>query len=135
MHGECTEIGGMHLAAVGGSNPTIFDTPFELSEENLYSMLRPISKNGMILMTHAPAHGRLDTIPSGLNVGSTGIRRIVDEFSPVLALSGHIHEAIGAVRFGDTLFVNPGPARDGRSALVTLDGGAASAELLGPLSR
>jgi len=123
MHGKSTEIDGYYIAGLGGSNPTIFDTPFELEEDVLESMLRPISKKGMILMTHAPAFGTLDRIPSGVHVGSHAIRKILDDYHPVLALSGHIHEDMGTMTVGSTLCINPGPARDGRCAIIDMAGG------------
>lgn len=129
MHGRTAVLGGFHVAGLGGSNPTIFDTPFELDEETIYEMLRPISKKGMILMVHAPPYGINDMIPSGLNVGSKSVLRIVKEFEPILVLSGHIHEDYGIKHIGVTTFVNPGPAKDGMYALVEADSGAVKAEL------
>lgn len=132
MHGKGTEIDGQYFAGIGGSNITIFGTPFELTEDELHKGLKPISRKGMVLMTHVPSYGILDTIPSGQNVGSKSVKRIVEEFKPVVALSGHVHEAIGAIEKDGTLFVNPGPARDGYSAIVDLNEGKAEAILLGP---
>ncbi|MCL2149031.1 MAG: metallophosphoesterase family protein [Methanomassiliicoccaceae archaeon] len=130
MHGKAAVLGGFHLAGLGGSNPTIFDTPFELGEDVIYDMLRPVSKEGMVLMVHAPPYGVNDRIPSGLSVGSTSVKRIVEEFRPVLVLSGHIHEDYGVRHIEGTTFVNPGPAKDGMYAVVEVDGGAVSARLL-----
>ncbi|MEM3567855.1 MAG: metallophosphoesterase, partial [Thermoplasmata archaeon] len=49
--------------------------------------------------------------------------RIVQEKKPVAVLCGHIHEAAGIERiFGNTLVVNPGPAKHGRYALVEVEG-------------
>jgi len=129
MHGKTTKLDEFHVAGLGGSNPTIFDTPFELDEETIYEMLRPISKEGMILMVHAPPFGINDMIPSGLNVGSSSILKIVKEFRPILVLSGHIHEDYGVKHIDGTTFVNPGPAKDGMYALVEVDRGAVRAEL------
>lgn len=133
MHGRFINMGGLHVAGLGGSNPTIFNTPFELSEKDIYEKLKPISKEGMVLMVHAPPLGYNDVIPSGLNVGSESILRIVEEFSPVLVLSGHIHEAFGVIVDNGTTFVNPGPAKDGRCAIVTVEDGKVEAKLLGPM--
>lgn len=132
MHGKGTVIDGQYFAGLGGSNITIFDTPFELTEDELYKGLKPISKKGMVMMTHVPSFGILDTIPSGQNVGSRSVKKIVDEFRPIIALSGHVHEAIGAVEHEGTLFVNPGPAREGYCAIIDLKDGKAKATLLGP---
>jgi Icc-related predicted phosphoesterase len=129
MHGRTTKLNGFYMAGLGGSNPTIFDTPFELDEETIYKMLKSISKEGMILMVHAPPHGINDMIPSGLNVGSTSILKIVKEFRPILVLSGHIHEDYGIKHIDGTTFVNPGPAKEGMYAVVEVDEGAVWARL------
>ncbi len=129
MHGKTTTLNGFHVAGLGGGNPSIFKVPFELEEDTIYDMLKPISKEGMILMVHAPPYGINDMISSGLNVGSTGILKIVKEFRPILVLSGHIHEDYGIKHIDGTTFVNPGPAKDGMYALVEVDNGAVKAEL------
>lgn len=133
MHGKSIDLDGYKLVGLGGSNITIFNTTFELTEEELYDGLDLISSEGMILMTHAPSHGILDEIPSGLNVGSPAVRRIVEKYHPVLALSGHIHEAIGVEKIGDTVFCNPGPARDGHCAAIEVIEGVVTVKLIGPL--
>ncbi len=133
MHGKSIDLGGLRLVGLGGSNITIFGTTFELSEDELYNGLRENSSEGMILMTHVPSYGILDEIPSGLNVGSPAVRRIVEEFHPILALSGHVHEAIGVKVIDGTTFVNPGAARDGHCAVVDVDDGNVKVRLIGPL--
>lgn len=133
MHGKSAQIGDCYVAGLGGSNITIFNTPFELPEDEIDAKLRSISKKGMILMTHAPSYGTLDHIPNGTSVGSPAIAKIVEDYKPIVALSGHIHEDIGAIEKDGTLFVNPGPAKDGYCAFVTVEGNKASAELIGPL--
>lgn len=123
MHGKSAEIDGVRFVGMGGSNITIFHTAFELEEDAIYDGLKANASEGMVLMTHAPSFGILDQIPSGVSVGSPAVKRIVDEFHPVLALSGHIHEAIGVIERDGTVFVNPGPAKEGRCAVVSMDGG------------
>ena len=135
MHGNAADIGGYRLVGLGGSNITIFHTAFELEEDALYDGLKRNACEGMILMTHAPSVGILDEIPSGANVGSPAIKRIVDEYHPILALSGHIHEAIGCKVIDGTTFVNPGPAREGYCAVVDIIDGKVDVELIGPASR
>ena len=135
MHGNAADIGGYRLVGLGGSNITIFHTAFELEEDALYDGLRRNACNGMILMTHAPSFGILDEIPSGANVGSPAIKRIVDEFHPILALSGHIHEAIGCKVIDGTTFVNPGPAKEGYCAVVDITDGKVCVELIGPAAQ
>ncbi len=132
MHGKAADVGGFRLVGLGGSNITIFHTAFELEEEDLYEGLRKNACEGMILMTHAPSFGILDEIPSGAHVGSPAIKRIVDEFHPILALSGHIHEAIGCKVIDGTTFVNPGPAKEGYCAVIDIEDGKVNVDLIGP---
>lgn len=129
MHCRSEEVDGYDLVGIGGSNITIFNTAFELQEDELYDGLKGNSKNGMILMTHVPSYGILDEIPSGLNVGSPAVKRIVDEYHPILAMSGHIHEAIGTKEIDGTVFVNPGPAKDGYYAIIDVENGNVNVEL------
>ena len=132
MHGRSAEIGGVYIAGLGGSNITIFDTPFELTEEEIDAKLRPISRPGMVLMTHAPSYDIFDHIPNGTPVGSPAIRKIVEEFKPVLALSGHIHEDFGVEKIGDTVFCNPGPAKDRYAAVVDIVEGNVTVKMIEP---
>ena len=134
MHGKAADVGGFRLVGLGGSNITIFNTVFELTEDELYDGLRKNAEKGMILMTHAPSYGILDQIPSGQSVGSPAVKRIVDEFGPILAMSGHIHEAIGVKVYNGTTFLNPGPAKDGYCAIVDIVNGEVHVELRGPKS-
>lgn len=48
-----------------------------------------------IMVLHNPAYGYFDKIPHYGNVGSLGIRNYLDEYSPLLVVSGHIHEDYG----------------------------------------
>jgi len=122
MHKKKVVIEGHDLVGLGGGNKSPFDSPFELDEDEIYEGLKANASKGMILMTHAPSQGILDEIPSGAHVGCPAIRRIVEEYRPILAMSGHIHEAIGCKVIDGTTFVNPGPAMDGYSAIITVDG-------------
>lgn len=130
VHGKRFRIGDVEFAALGGSNTTIFNTPFEYREEEIMDLLEPISFDGMVLMTHAPSYGVLDEIPSGMSVGSKSIMRIVKKHRPRVAVSGHIHEAVGIIEKDGTLFMNPGPAREGRAGLLTVSPEGASAKLI-----
>ena len=132
MHGLGKQMGDIYIAGFGGSNPTIFDTPCEYPEEEILERLERISKPGMILMVHAPAYGINDQIPSGLSVGSKAILEICKKYHPKAVLSGHIHEAFGRQDVDGTIYVNPGPARDGRAAIMTVNGDDIDIRILGP---
>lgn len=120
LHGKSIKKNGYHIAGLGGSNITPFKTPFELSEREIFDLLDPISDEYMILITHAPGLDTLDSISSGIHVGSPSIKKIIDKYMPILALSGHIHEDIGMKKINDTLCVNPGPAMHGHYAIIEI---------------
>ncbi|MDR2865783.1 MAG: metallophosphoesterase family protein [Methanomassiliicoccaceae archaeon] len=130
MHGRTVTIDGMKIAGLGGSNPSPFDTPFEISEDEIFSALDAICDDVSILMVHAPAFGHLDRIPNGMMVGSESIRAIVDKYRPKVVLSGHIHEERRIEIDGGTMFMNPGSAKEGYAALLIVEDGKATAELL-----
>ena len=120
LHLKKVNIGKYVLGGMGGSNPTIFDTPNEMSEEEILERLEPVMEKDMILVLHCPAFGVLDLPFSGKHVGSVSILRLVEEFKPMVVLSGHIHEDRGIVEKDGMVFMNPGPAKEGYSGLLEL---------------
>jgi len=103
-----------------------------MEEEVIEAALRPLMQAGAILALHTPAKGINDRISSGLHVGSEAVLRLVNEFRPKAVLSGHIHEDRGIVEMNGTLFLNPGAAKDGNSALLDI-GAEVKAVLLDPV--
>ncbi|GMF32189.1 unnamed protein product [Phytophthora fragariaefolia] len=60
-----------------------------------------------VLITHGPPHGILDTTFTGLHVGSESLlKETISRVRPSFHIFGHIHEAYGAARVGNTVFVN-----------------------------
>jgi len=75
-----------------------------------------------ILLTHTPPYGtKLDIIYTGEHVGSHGIRSLIEERKPLLAVSGHIHESRGVECLGKTVMVNPGPNYKGYFAIAEVE--------------
>jgi Icc-related predicted phosphoesterase len=60
-----------------------------------------------VCVIHNPAYGFFDKVPGVGNVGSQGIRRYLDDESPSLVVSGHVHEDQGIIKKGKTVFINP----------------------------
>jgi Icc-related predicted phosphoesterase len=102
----------------GGGLPSDSGMPFEIAEDIVERSLRAIASPGGIMVTHTPAYGMNDAARGGRNLGSEGILRVANEFKPVLAISGHVHESRGKVVTMDTTFVNPGPAKNGFYASI-----------------
>ncbi len=121
--------GGLQLLACGWSNHTPWQTPREETEDELYARLDALARQvddprKSVFMIHVPPHDSgLDTAPildANLRptvsagdvlrgpVGSTAVRRIIEEYQPVLSVHGHIHESGGERKIGKTLCINPG---------------------------
>jgi Icc-related predicted phosphoesterase len=150
--GKVVDIpGDLQLLASGWSNHTPWDTPREETEDALYARLDALARQvhdprRAIFMIHVPPHDSgLDTAPlldENLRptvsagdvlrgpVGSTAVRRIIEEYQPVLAVHGHIHESGGERKIGQTLCINPGSeANHGVLRGYLVDIGAKGVEL------
>jgi Icc-related predicted phosphoesterase len=126
--GKVVELGGgISMASTGWSNPTPWHTHREEKEDDLFNRISGIIPSGtdcsrFIFSLHAPPRASgLDDAPemdehlnvlnagqSTVPVGSTAVRRIIEDRKPLASLHGHIHEAKGVARIGKTLCVNPG---------------------------
>ncbi|MCE9596398.1 MAG: metallophosphoesterase [Spirochaetia bacterium] len=60
-----------------------------------------------ICVIHNPAYGYFDRIPAMGHMGSQGIRNHLDSHSPLLVVSGHVHEDYGIARKNGTILLNP----------------------------
>lgn len=121
LHKSKRTIGKITFAGLGGSNPTPFDTPFELSEEemaeNMCGLLED-TDGRIVLLSHAPPKNTLDKLPFG-NVGSTALAQSLGKCD--LVVCGHIHEARGTLRLNGSVIVNPGMASKGEAAVITIN--------------
>ena len=121
--------GDLQLLSSGWSNHTPWQTPREESEDELYARLDALAQQvrdprRAVFMIHVPPYDSgLDTAPI-LNenlrptisagdvlrgpVGSTAVRRIIEEYQPALTIHGHIHESGGERKIGKTVCINPG---------------------------
>jgi uncharacterized protein len=121
--------GGLQLLSYGWSNETPWKTPREVTEDELHDRLSELADQvrdprQAVFMIHVPPYDSgLDTAPildENLRptvsagdilrgpVGSTAVRRLIEERQPLLGVHGHVHEAGGEYRLGKTVCVNPG---------------------------
>ncbi|MGH7863366.1 MAG: metallophosphoesterase [Candidatus Binataceae bacterium] len=124
LHGIGLVRDGVAIFGCGGSNITPFNTPTELSEDEIYETLvrgyqlvkdhRPL-----LMICHPPPFDtKCDRIRSGKPVGSTAARRFIQEFMPDVCISGHIHESAGVDHIGPTTILNAGPFKGGGYIVV-----------------
>jgi hypothetical protein len=136
---------GYEMISVGYSNKTPFDSPREYTEEKLYLKISEQAKtlvnpSKSIFNLHCPPYGsgldiapeiteNLEIVingrePSMIPVGSTAVRKAIEEFQPLLGLHGHVHESRRAAKIGRTLCINPGSEYVTgilRGVIITLD--------------
>ena len=101
----------MHVAGLGYSTPTPFDTPGEYSEEEMAARLEKFAaRKPLVLICHAPPLDTdLDRIRTGLHAGSRAVREFIEKHQPAYFFCGHIHEAEGVViQMGATRAQNVG---------------------------
>jgi len=111
------------------ANPTPWHTPREWSEDEYYERIKTSAsklKNvgRAVFMIHVPPYDSgLDTAPEldknlrprvtmgdvlRIPVGSTGVRRALQELQPLVSVHGHVHEAPGQSKIGRTTCFNAG---------------------------
>jgi Icc-related predicted phosphoesterase len=120
LHGSQINLGKITIVGLGGSNPTPFGTPFEMTDKQIDDVLHRAMKKmektvHNVLLTHAPPFETLDKI-NGEHVGSQSIRRHMKSFD--LVCCAHIHEQRGVMDIDGVKVVNPGPAMDGNCAML-----------------
>jgi Icc-related predicted phosphoesterase len=140
------EVGGYDLYSLSWANPTPWETPREAPEDELWEHILGVigdetDFSRAIFNFHVPPHAsELDWGPAldadfqmqseggqakQVPIGSTAVRRAIEEFQPLLGLHGHVHESRGVTKIGRTVCVNPGSRYaegvvDG--VIVTLEG-------------
>ena len=128
--GKIVDLDEAHeMISSGYSNPTPWNTPREVSEDELGRMIETMAsglkdpKNSIFNLHCPPYDSTLDTAPQldetlrpivtmgdllKIPVGSTAVRAAIEKYQPMVGLHGHIHESPGHVKIGRTICVNPG---------------------------
>jgi len=111
FHERHIQVGRWHVAGLGYSNPTPFNTPGEYSEAEFARRLAPFAQlDPLVLVCHAPPRNTaLDQVRPGLHAGSTAVREFIEKHQPAYFFCGHIHEAEGVeIQMGKTRARNLG---------------------------
>lgn len=134
IEGRSREACGFAFAGAGGGIRHRGLTPFEPSEDELEASLSAALESGdkaagrrmegdrLVIVTHTPPNGTPLDRRGSTHTGSHAFRGILAERSPLLWVSGHIHEARSIGLIGTSVLVNPGPVREGFYALAEIDG-------------
>lgn len=126
IHGKLHTSDSTAFLGIGGSSKTPFTTQIEFEEEEIYQIvIKALNdfRGRLIVVSHSPpAYTSTDLTSLGLHAGSRALKAFIEEYRPLVFLHGHIHEARGLDRLGETLIVNPGPARQNFYAILELNG-------------
>ncbi len=128
--GRVVDLEGFQMLSVGYGNPTPWNCPRDISEEELLERIERLTPGicdmrRAIFNLHVPPLGsqldlapRLDADfnvvvgssgePEMVPVGSTAVRDAILRHQPLLGLHGHIHESKGIKDLGSTVIANPG---------------------------
>ena len=140
------ELGPYQVLSLGYSTPTPWDSPREITEEQMRGKLRELAarldpSTPTIFNVHNPPFDtgtdrayeltpdmRIKTAggePTLAPVGSAAVREAIEDVQPVLGLHGHIHESRAMATVGRTKVCNPGSLyTEGalQGVIVSLDG-------------
>ncbi len=139
------ELGPLQVLSCGYSNPTPWNSPREVTEEELAAKLEGLASRleanrPTIFNVHVPPHGTsLDLAPAldedlklrgGATsemsaVGSAAVRDAILRYRPSVSLHGHVHESRASAKLGESVALNPGSEYNTgvlRGVIVRLDG-------------
>ncbi len=123
------DLNGVEVVSWGWSNRTPWHSPREQDEDELEaSIMAAVAKardpEHAIFNLHCPPYNSgLDIAPAvtddfkvqtrggtpmTIPVGSTAVRRVIEQVQPLVGLHGHVHDSRGACKLGRTLCINPG---------------------------
>jgi Icc-related predicted phosphoesterase len=127
--GRRVQVGEYPMFSLGWATTTPWDTPRETTEADLWERIVGLLDgttdfSRAIFNFHEPPFDSgldlgpaltddLEVIqeagqPKQVPIGSHSVRRAIEEFQPLLALHGHVHESRGATKIGRTTCINPG---------------------------
>jgi len=125
IHGSCEVHGDVKFVGVGAVPiDRVHPSPYELSEREILASLnrgfgRCSPERWLVLVSHTPPKDtKLDITFGGVHIGSSSVRRFIEERQPSLVFCGHVHEALGTDYLGKSMLVNLGSARHGNCATV-----------------
>ena len=119
-------MNGYGFIGIGGSLPCPGKTPNEASEEEFTAYLSESVSDvsgrlPLILVSHQPPYDTTcDALNTGIHVGSKAVRQFIENYTPLICFTGHIHESAAIDTIGDIPIINPGPLWHGRYAYARL---------------
>ena len=127
LHLKKQVVDGIHFVGLGGwmASPALTED-WGIPPADAIEKIEPLFDDKTVLLTHVPPYGHLDAVPTPFgaikkgreHIGSTELNILIERARPALVVSGHVHENRGVEEAAGTLFVNPGPAKNGFGAII-----------------
>ena len=116
LHFDWDIIDSIKIIGVSGIQRQNHGSNYFLTEAQFYHGLVKVYEDAgkptdFILMSHAPPYGFGDITFDGEHIGSKGLRKFDEIYSPKIHICGHVHEDSGTFNLGKTLIINPGIQR------------------------
>lgn len=123
LHLNKVFVQSVPFVGLSGTIPLPFRNRVRFFEKALMNTAYPMIDSQTILVVHTPPWGCLDQVAGRFHSGSKNVRELVDKTQPRLLICGHIHEAAGIDRIGDTTVVNCGMPGTGKGMMIELKHG------------
>jgi hypothetical protein len=128
IHADGRIFNGIGFFGLGGSSPTPIPTRTVYRELEIVELLHKgiaavANAPVRVLISHAPPRGLRDRTFLYLRGGSKSVRSFIETNRVDLVVCGHIHEAGGVERFGDTVIANTGAFKKGSYIEIEIEMG------------
>ncbi|MEM1873296.1 MAG: metallophosphoesterase family protein [Acidilobaceae archaeon] len=115
LDGLVRDVGDFAVAGVGGLE-AVNNVKLLENAVSRRSVEKPV-----VLVSHHPPAGVLDSGSPRIHGGLLEVRRLVERFKPFIHLFGHVHDSVGVLKQSGALFVNSGSIALGYYALVEVE--------------
>lgn len=88
------------------NTPVFFDLAFNSKPEELKNIWENVNADTDVLICHGPPANTLDCTSTDFHAGCQSYRAAIERVKPAAALFGHIHEAHGNDKVGETVCCN-----------------------------
>ncbi|MDZ7359918.1 MAG: metallophosphoesterase family protein [candidate division KSB1 bacterium] len=113
------DIGFFGLSAMPPWRGDMYEFPEEELDRFLAAGFAQVEGSSrLVMVSHCPPRNAEVDRSGGANLGSIAVRSWIDKVKPILVVCGHIHEARGQAKIGETVVVNCGPAKNGYYAVA-----------------
>ncbi|MDA3832790.1 MAG: metallophosphoesterase family protein [Spirochaetales bacterium] len=123
LHLNRKTVQSISFAGLSGTIPLPFRNRIGWREKYLMDQVSPMIDSQTVFVVHTPPRGCLDQVAGRFHSGSKMVRELVDKTQPRLLICGHIHEAAGVDRIGETTVLNCGMPGTGKGMMIELTHG------------